>query len=65
MIDKTKGEMPLGFGMALAQNEAAMQAFSSLSAEQKKDCLAKAKKVSSKDEMTALVDSLSPTRTEG
>ena len=65
MIDKTKGEMPLGFGMALAQNEAAMQAFSSLSAEQKKDCLAKATKVSSQDEMTALVDSLSPTRTEG
>jgi len=52
-------ELPLGFGMALAQNEAAMHRFESLSATEKRDILKQAHNVHSKAEMRQLVSSLS------
>lgn len=52
-------ELPLGFGMALAQNEAAMKAFESLTEAEKRSVLQKTHAVRSKAEMRQLVDSLS------
>lgn len=51
-------ELPLGFGMALAQNEGAMQAFEGLSAAEKRAVIEKTHTVHSKREMQALVNSL-------
>lgn len=51
-------ELPLGFGMALAQNEAAMQKFASMSESEKQAVLQQAHNVRSKEEMHLLVFSL-------
>lgn len=51
-------ELPLGLGMALAQNEKAMRRFSALSESQRQQFLARTHETSSKAEMRALVDSL-------
>ena len=51
-------EMPVGFGMALAQNEAAMIRFGQLSDRQKKNLLNRAQCTGSNEEMYALVASL-------
>ena len=51
-------ELPLGFGMALAQNEAAMKRFESLSEPEKHAVLARTHSVTSKRQMQQLVDSL-------
>ena len=51
-------ELPLGFGMALAQNEAAMKRFESLSEPEKHVVLARTHSVTSKRQMQQLVDSL-------
>lgn len=51
-------ELPLGFGMALAQNEAAMHRFESLSPEEKAAVIEKTHSVGSKREMRNLVNSL-------
>lgn len=51
-------ELPLGFGMALAQNEAAMKRLESLSEAEKQSVLAKTHNVNSKQQMQQLVDSL-------
>lgn len=51
-------ELPLGFGMALAQNEAAMHAFETMTPEQKQAVIQKTHTVMSKAEMRCLVDSL-------
>ena len=48
-------ELPLGFGMALAQNEAAMKQFESLSDSEKQAVLQQARGVNSKREMQQLV----------
>lgn len=48
-------ELPLGFGMALAQNEAAMKQFESLSDSEKQAILQQAHNVNSKREMQQLV----------
>lgn len=48
-------ELPLGFGMALAQNEAAMQQFESLSDSEKQAVLQQARGVNSEREMQQLV----------
>ena len=53
-----KLELPLGLGMALAQNEAAMKQFESLSASEKKHFTERAHSVRSKQEMRRLVDGL-------
>ena len=48
-------ELPLGFGMALAQNEAAMQRFEALPEAEKQAVLQQAHAVDSKREMQQLV----------
>lgn len=48
-------ELPLGFGMALAQNEAAMQRFEALPEAEKQAVLQQAHAVGSKREMQQLV----------
>lgn len=53
-----QNDIPLGFGFALAQNTEAMERFSALSAERRSEVLQKAHSVTSKQEMKALVNSL-------
>lgn len=53
-------ELPMGFGMALAQNEAAMKQFEALSDAEKREIVEKTHGVGSKAEMRALVRSLLP-----
>lgn len=55
----SKIELPMGFGMALAQNEAAMQKFESLTEPQKKAVINATHNVNSKREMQQLVMDLS------
>lgn len=51
-------ELPLGFGFALAQNPEAMEYFSALPAEKRTEVLQRAHSVTSRQEMKALVNSL-------
>lgn len=51
-------ELPLGFGMALAQNEEAMKRFEHLSDVEKQAIINKTHTVNSKREMQALVNNL-------
>lgn len=51
-------KVPIGFGMALAQNEAAMLRYAHLTEQQKQDILNKAHNVRSEREMYSLVASL-------
>lgn len=51
-------KVPIGFGMALAQNEAAMLRYAQLSEPQKREILNKAHNVRSEKEMYDLVASL-------
>jgi hypothetical protein len=53
-------EIPLGFGMALAQNARALNHFASLNREAQRDILSRARSVRSKTEMQRYVDSLEP-----
>ena len=53
-----KIELPLGFGMALAQNETAMKQFESMTEAEKIAVIQRTHSVSSKQEMRQLVDSL-------
>lgn len=53
-------ELPLGFGMALAMNEAAMQGYARLTEDEKEHIIMKCKDASSKEEMRRIVDSLVP-----
>lgn len=53
-----KQELPLGFGMALAQNEAAMKRFEALSEQEKQAVLQRTHSVQPKQQMRQLVDSL-------
>lgn len=53
-----KRELPLGFGMALAQNEAAMHAFEAMTEAQKTAVLQRTHSVRSKQEMQQLVAGL-------
>ena len=50
--------VPLGFGMALAQNPDAMDVFSGLTADQRQQVLDKSRRIRSKAEMRSYVDSL-------
>ena len=52
-------KVPIGFGMALAQNTDAMNRYAHLSEQQKQDILNKARGVRSEKEMYSLVASLS------
>ena len=51
-------KVPIGFGMALAQNTAAMNRYSHLTEQQKQEILNKAHNVRSEKEMYDLVASL-------
>ncbi len=51
-------KVPIGFGMALAVNEPAMNAYSAMTEEQKQAILNKAHNVRSEKEMHDLVNSL-------
>ena len=51
-------KVPIGFGMALAQNEAAMLRYAQLSEQQKQNILNRAHNVRSEKEMYSLVASL-------
>lgn len=51
-------KVPIGFGLALAQNEAAMIRYAQLSDFQKKNILTRAHNVQSEKEMYALVAGL-------
>ena len=53
-----KNELSLGLGMALAQNEAAMKQFESMTDSEKQAVLQRAHGVRSKQEMQRLVSSL-------
>ncbi len=50
------GEVPLGFGMALAQNEQALRNFGSMDERQRQRYLFEARHVRSKEEMTRIVN---------
>lgn len=54
----TKDEMPVGFAMALSMNPDAMQKFSVMSEEKKKEIIEGTHKVKSKAEMHNYVDSI-------
>ena len=51
-------QVPIGFGLALSANTAAMNRFTHLSESQKQDILNKAHNVRSEEEMYALVATL-------
>ncbi len=51
-------ELPIGFGMALARNEAAMACFEALTQTEKQAVLRQAHMVSSRQEMDCLVAGL-------
>lgn len=55
-------KVPIGFGMALAQNFDAMAAYSALPEEQKQAVLGKAHNVRSESEMYTLVNELAKDR---
>ena len=50
--------LPLGFGMALAQNEAAMARFATMTEEEKQSVIERTHQVRSRRDMQRLVDSL-------
>lgn len=54
-----QNDLPIGFGFALAQNPTAMKNFSNLAQTEQNEIVQKARSVSSKGEMQALVNSLS------
>lgn len=58
-------ELPLGFGMTLAQNEAAMHKFESLTEAEKQSVLQQVHNVRSKAEMRQLVSGLSQSGAQG
>ena len=52
------GKVPIGFGMALAQNETAMAAYASMAPRQKQAVLEKARSARSEQEMQQIVSPL-------
>ena len=55
-------KVPIGFGMALAQNEAAVNAYAMMTKEQKKAILEKAHNARSEAEMHRIVNSIAKTQ---
>ena len=51
-------KVPIGFGMALAMNPSALNAYSAMTQQQKQAILAKAHKAGSQKEMQQIVNSL-------
>jgi uncharacterized protein YdeI (YjbR/CyaY-like superfamily) len=54
----TNGDVPLGLGMAFAQNTVAMHYFTSLSKEERQQIINQAHNIKSKQEMRTFVDTL-------
>ncbi len=54
----SKREMPLGFNMALCQNMAAMEYFSTLSLQHQQEIIDRTHDITSKEEMRRYVDGL-------
>lgn len=52
-------EVPIGFGMALAKDTLAMNAFSSMSSEKRQEVINQSRSIQSKDEMDQFVNSFS------
>lgn len=55
----TNGDIPLGLGMALAQNVPAFEEFANMSETQRRAVIEGARKVSSKQEMQSYVENIS------
>ncbi len=53
-------ELPMGFGMALAMNEPAMQGYARLTESEKEHIIMKCKDATSKEEIQKIVNSLVP-----
>ncbi len=58
MNDLFSGDIPMGFGMALAENLDAMQYFSNLPRDRQQSIIAQTKSIASKEEMQRFVNSL-------
>lgn len=54
------GELPTGFGLALAMNEAAMQGYARLTETEKEHLILRCRDAGSKEEMERIVASLAP-----
>lgn len=52
--------LPLGFGLALAMNEPAMQGYAELTESQREQVIMRCKDARSKEEMQKIVNSLAP-----
>lgn len=53
-------ELPLGFGMALAMNEPAMESYAGMTESEKEQVIMRCRDAKSKAEMREIVDSLVP-----
>jgi hypothetical protein len=51
-------KVPIGFGMALAMNHAAMESYAAMTEQQKQEILSKAHKARSEKEMHELINSI-------
>ena len=58
-INDTEKGVPLGLGMALAQNNEALSRFAELSRQQRQHIIDRTHNISSKKEMKSFVDNLS------
>lgn len=58
-------DMPVGFGMALAQNMAAMERYSGLTEAKKEELLNRARDAKSKSDMDSIIAKLNGFGTEG
>ncbi len=59
ILNKLLSEVPIGFGMQLAQNMNAMTYFASLDEQKKQEVVEQTKNIRSKEEMEQFVSSLS------
>ena len=57
-----KAEIPLGFGMALAQNLKAMERFSAMSKKEQSEIIERTSRIKSKEEMRAFTDHIAETK---
>lgn len=60
MQNETAGELPLGFGMALAQNPEAMACFARLSPGERDAVLERSRRAQSRGQMQQIVNDLMP-----
>lgn len=58
MLDNTKSGVPLGLGMALAQNTRALNRFASLTPEQRQKMINQTHTIESKEEMAQYVQQI-------